>query len=189
MFIESNLESEIKKSIIEGLDKLEGEKSIEKFIQNIQPIINSDQLSLDSYIYCKQKGFKRLNQYVAYNINGENIEIHLGAYDFRPLLRTYIKEYGKNAKEMFIKTYEDAIKDALEKCKYILECNPNLNGVMGVSFQVSKYKELFLKNGMTVTNIPEKLAKELFPGQNPEIIMKAYIGREELLNKTSGLSI
>lgn len=186
MIEQSILDENLKNKIIDDLLKT---NSLKEFLGTIQSIINDYILFFDGYVYCKLHDFIRLNPFVACKIHGNNLGIHVAGYDFKPILKYFIKKFGKNARNEFMKTYENAIKDALEKCKPFLQENTNLEGVQALSFQVSKYKELFESCGMVVSKPSLKLAQEIFPEQDPETIMYAYISREDLLDRNSSVKL
>lgn len=169
-----------------NLTKEKLDKSIElvnsgKF-EELQELINKNIIIADGFIFCKKRGFIRLNNFIAYDIKYNNIQLHAAMYDFHPLIRELLKLYGKKAKEKFNKLYFDSIKGALEKCKVLLKNNLSLNGVSAISFLVKKYPEMFKDNNMKVGPVSEEMARKIFNDLDPNSIWGAYISREELLD-------
>lgn len=148
----------------------------------LQSIINENITIADGYIFCKKRNFTRLNNYVACNIENNNVQLHAAMYDFHPLIRDLVKEYGRNAKDEFYKIYSESVKDALEKSKIMLNNDLSLKGVSAISALVKMYPEMFSENNMKVAPVPEELASSIFKNVDPSSIWGAYITREELLD-------
>ena len=81
-----------------------------------------------------------------------------------------------------MKLYYNSVKDALEKCKTILNHDFSLNGVSAISTFVQKYPEMFADNNMKVGPISEEMARSIFKDLDPNSVWGAYISREELLD-------
>lgn len=150
----------------------------------LQKIINENIIIADGYIFCKKRNMIRLNNFVAYDIQQGNIQLHAAMYDFHPIIRELFKKYGKGAREEFFKLYSSSVKEALEKCKIILNNDPTLSGVSAISALVKDYSEIFIENNMKVGPIPEELAMQIFKNLDPNSIWGAYISKEELLENS-----
>lgn len=147
----------------------------------LQDLINKNIIIADGFVFCKKRNLIRLNNFIAYDIKKNNIQLHAGMYDFHPLIRNLVKLYGRKAKEEFNRLYGTSVKDALEKCKILLSNDLSLNGVSAISTLVKKYPEMFTDNNMKVGPIPEEMARMIFSNLDPNLVWGAYISREELL--------
>ena len=147
----------------------------------LQDLINKNIIIADGFVFCKKRNLIRLNNFIAYDIKKNNIQLHAGMYDFHPLIRELVKLYGRKAKEEFNRLYGTSVKDALEKCKILLSNDLSLNGVSAISTLVKKYPEMFTDNNMKVGPIPEEMARMIFSNLDPNLVWGAYISREELL--------
>lgn len=151
-------------------------------LSELQALITKNIIIADGYVFCKKYDFVRLNNFIAYNIKKNNIQIHAAMYDFHPLLREMVKMYGRDAKVKFNELYYNSVKDALEKCKTLLNNDLSLNGVSAISTLVKKYPEMFADNNMKVGPISEEMARSIFKDLDPNSVWGAYISREELLD-------
>ena len=151
----------------------EREVFIEKAMSILEPLFKFKESKPLEYEEARRKIFLedaraiRLNDILAYSIEGEEVSLHL------PPAWEFIKEEG-------ILAFRKKIREALSLLADIVSKNKDISGVVGISWIVASHPKLLESLGFTVEH------GQLTDGDGPEgkrPISSAYMNRKDFLNK------